>query len=96
MVLDNFSPHTNREMLAWVARHDIELVYLPTDASWLHLIECQFQALRRFSSTAPTTGAKPSRNGRSRLPALARPECLAGQGWHIEAEVHHSLPNVAA
>jgi hypothetical protein len=33
VVLDNFSRHTNREMLAWVARHDIELVFLPTDAS---------------------------------------------------------------
>jgi hypothetical protein len=49
VVLDNFSPHHTRELREWTAEHDIELIYLPTDASWLNLIECQFQALRRFA-----------------------------------------------
>ena len=34
----------------WAAEHDIVLVYLLTFASWLNLIECQFQALRRSAS----------------------------------------------
>ena len=49
MVLDNFSPHHKEDLRDWVAEHDIEFVYLPTYASWLNLIECQFTALRRFT-----------------------------------------------
>jgi len=48
VVLDNFSPHKKTELGAWVADHDIELVFTPTYSSWLNLIECQFQALRSF------------------------------------------------
>jgi hypothetical protein len=47
VICDNFSPHKKPELRPWVAEHDIELVYLPTYSSWLNLIECQFQALRR-------------------------------------------------
>lgn len=66
VVLDNFSPHHKKELREWAAGHDIELVYLPTYASWLNLIECQFQAAHAGSrSTAPTTAALPSRIGRS-------------------------------
>src|SRR5450756_3215342 len=46
VVLDNFSPHKKTELQAWVAEHDIELVFTPTYSSWLNLIECQFGALR--------------------------------------------------
>jgi transposase len=49
VVLDNFSPHKKTELQAWVADHDIELVFTPTYSSWLNLIECQFQALRSFA-----------------------------------------------
>ena len=49
VALDNFSPHKMRELLAWLAQHDIELVCLPTNASWINLIECRFQALRRVA-----------------------------------------------
>jgi transposase len=48
-VLDDFSPHLKKELRDWTSEHDIELVDLPTYASWLNLIECQFQALRRSS-----------------------------------------------
>lgn len=30
-------------------KNDIELVFLPTNASWLNRIECHFTALRKFA-----------------------------------------------
>jgi transposase len=97
VVLDNFSPHHKCELGEWAQAHDIELVYLPTYASWLNLIECQFQALRRFAlnGTDYPSHAEQDRAIRAYLrwhnrnPRPAKP-------WRINAEVHHSLPNVAA
>jgi transposase len=97
VVLDNFSPHHKRELRDWTTAHDIELVYLPTYASWLNLIECQFQALRRFTLTG-TDYASHAEQGAAIHAYLrwhdrnARP----AKPWRIKAEVHHSLPAVAA
>lgn len=53
VVLDNFSPHLttklDRRVGEYVAAHNIELAYVPTNASWLNRIEPQFTALRYFA-----------------------------------------------
>ncbi|MET8308800.1 transposase [Micromonospora sp. NPDC005173] len=35
LICDNFSPHKHPEVKAWCAAHQVELVFLPTYASWL-------------------------------------------------------------
>jgi transposase len=49
VVCDNFSPHRKAEVLAWSAAHDVELVFTPSNASWLNWIESEFTALRYFT-----------------------------------------------
>jgi transposase len=49
IVLDNFSPHRRQEVRGWCDEHDVELVFLPTYASWLNWIESEFAALRYFT-----------------------------------------------
>ena len=53
VVLDNFSPHlstrTDRRVADWAAANNVELAYVPTNASWLNRIEAQFHALRYFT-----------------------------------------------
>jgi transposase len=53
IVLDNFSPHlsTNKDTRVgdWVKANNVELAYVPTNASWMNRIEAQFQALRYFT-----------------------------------------------
>ena len=53
IVLDNFSPHlstrTDRRVADWAVANNVELAYVPTNASWLNRIEAQFQALRYFT-----------------------------------------------
>jgi transposase len=53
IVLDNFSPHlsTRRDNRVgdWAEANNVELAYVPTNASWLNRIEAQFQALRYFT-----------------------------------------------
>ena len=53
IVLDNFSPHLSTRIDTrvgdWAASNNIELAYVPTNASWLNRIEAQFQALRYFT-----------------------------------------------
>lgn len=49
LILDNFSPHKKEEVTSWCKKNDIELVFLPTNASWLNRIECHFTALRKFA-----------------------------------------------
>jgi transposase len=61
LVCDNYGPHQKAEVLAWCADHDIELVFTPTNASWLNWIECEFTALRYFTldgSDYPTHAAQ--------------------------------------
>lgn len=97
VVLDNFSPHKKAELRAWVALHDIELVYLPTYASWLNLIECQFQALRRFALNGTDYQSHAEQN--TAIHAYVRwhnRNARPAKPWRLNAEVHHSLPAVAA
>jgi transposase len=49
LIVDNFSPHKHPEVTAWAAVNDVELVFLPTYASWLNWIEAHFAALRYFA-----------------------------------------------
>jgi transposase len=49
VIADNFSPHRRAEVVAWCTANDVELVFLPTYASWLNWIEAEFAALRYFA-----------------------------------------------
>ncbi|MDQ4145405.1 MAG: IS630 family transposase [Actinomycetota bacterium] len=49
IILDNFSPHRRQEVRDCCAHHNVELVFLPTYASWLNWIESEFAALRYFT-----------------------------------------------
>ena len=53
IVMDNFSPHLSttkdQRVGTWAAASNVELAYVPTNASWLNRIECQFTALRYFT-----------------------------------------------
>ena len=53
IVLDNFSPHlsTRKDCRVgdWAAANNVELAYVPTNASFLNRIECHFTALRYFA-----------------------------------------------
>ena len=44
LVCDNNGAHQKAEVLAWCADHGIELVFTPSNASWLNWIECEFTA----------------------------------------------------
>jgi transposase len=53
IVLDNYSPHLSTKVDTrvgdWAEANNVELAYVPTNASWLNRIEAQFQALRYFT-----------------------------------------------
>ena len=53
LVLDNYSPHLSTRddprIGQWAAANNVELAYVPTNASWLNRIEAQFTALRYFT-----------------------------------------------
>ena len=53
IVLDNFSPHLSTQKDSrvgdWAEANNVELAYVPTNASWLNRIEAQFRALRYFT-----------------------------------------------
>jgi transposase len=49
LIVDNFSPHKKRQVTDWCRDNDIELVFTPTNASWLNWIEAEFAALREFA-----------------------------------------------
>jgi transposase len=53
IVMDNFSPHLSTRVDTrvgdWAETNNVELAYVPTNASWLNRIEAQFQALRYFT-----------------------------------------------
>lgn len=49
MVCDNFSPHKKREVTDWCGANNVELVFTPTNASWLNWIESEFAAVRYFT-----------------------------------------------
>ncbi len=51
--MDNFSPHLSTKVDSAVGdsadANNVELAYVPTNASWTNRIEAQFQALRYFT-----------------------------------------------
>jgi transposase len=49
LIADNFSPHKHPQIRAWCIANHVELVFLPTYASWLNWIEAEFAALRYFA-----------------------------------------------
>ncbi|HEU5437961.1 MAG TPA: transposase [Ktedonobacterales bacterium] len=53
IVMDNYSPHlsTKKDIRVgeWAAANNLELAYVPTNASFLNRIECHFAALRYFA-----------------------------------------------
>jgi len=49
IVLDNYQTHLTAETLTWAKTHRIKFYWLPTNASWLNRIECQFTALKKFA-----------------------------------------------
>jgi len=97
VVLDNSSPHPGAEFRDLAAGHDIEVAYLPTYASGPNLIECQFQALRRLAlnSTDYRSHAEQERAIHAYL-RWCNQNARPAKPWRIKAEVHHSLPDVAA
>ncbi len=57
LVLDNFSPHLGVEVRGWCRQNNVRLCFLPTDASWLNRIECQFTPLRKAVLTCCDYGS---------------------------------------
>jgi hypothetical protein len=53
IVMDNYAPHlsTKKDTRVgdWAATNNVELAYVPTNASFLNRIECHFTALRYFA-----------------------------------------------
>jgi hypothetical protein len=65
VIVDNFAPHRRREVREWCDDHDVELVFLPTYASWLNWIEAESPPCATSHSTAPTTPPTQNRPKRS-------------------------------
>lgn len=53
IVMDNYSPHVSTKkdtrVGEWAEANNLELAYVPTNASFLNRIECHFTALRSFA-----------------------------------------------
>lgn len=49
VVCDNYGPHKKAQVVDWCSANGIELVFTPSNASWLNWIECEFTALRYFT-----------------------------------------------
>src|SRR3954470_1738435 len=63
LVCDNYGSHGKAEVTTWCAANDIELVFTPTNGSWLTWIECEFTAIRYFTlngSDSPSHTAQES------------------------------------
>jgi transposase len=48
VILDNLSAHKGAKIRRWAARHNVELCFTPTYASWANPIEVHFGPLRSF------------------------------------------------
>lgn len=48
VILDNLSAHKDARIRRWAARHNVELCFTPTYASWANPIEVHFGPLRSF------------------------------------------------
>ncbi|WP_460515333.1 IS630 family transposase [Flindersiella endophytica] len=49
LICDNYGSHGKAEVRAWCKGNDMELVFTPSNGSWLNWIECHFTALRYFT-----------------------------------------------
>ena len=49
IICDNFGPHKTEKVLTWAEKNNVELVFTPTNASWLNPIEPHFGPLRKFA-----------------------------------------------
>jgi transposase len=49
VVCDNFSPHKMDRVTDWCAANQVDLMFTPSNASWLNWIESEFTALRYFT-----------------------------------------------
>ncbi|MGH3096562.1 MAG: transposase [Streptosporangiales bacterium] len=49
LICDNYGPHKKLQVTSWCAEHAIELVFPPSNASWLNWIEPEFTTLRYFA-----------------------------------------------
>jgi transposase len=49
LVCDNYGSHGKAEVTAWCAANDAELMFTPSNGSWLNWVECEFTALRYFT-----------------------------------------------
>jgi transposase len=49
IVLDNYGTHVSTTVLSWAKSHRIKFYWIPTNASWLNRIECQFRELKKFA-----------------------------------------------
>jgi transposase len=73
LICDNFSPHRHPRVRAWCTANQVELVFLPTYASWLNWIEAEFAALLlRAQRYRPSQPPRTRRRDR-RLHPLAQP-----------------------
>jgi transposase len=95
MIADNFSTHKHATVKTWCAANQVELAFLPTYASWLNWIECEFAALRYFALNGTDHQTHPEQ-GRSdrRLHPLARPprqtqDQLRTQFTNPQTRLHH-------
>jgi hypothetical protein len=48
-VCDNYGSHSKAEVITWCLANNIELVFTPSNGSWLNWVECEFTALRYFT-----------------------------------------------
>jgi transposase len=49
MIMDNLSAHKGTKIRAWAKKHQVELCFTPTNASWADPIEAHFGPLRQFT-----------------------------------------------
>jgi transposase len=49
VIMDNLSAHKGAKIRAWAKKHQVELCFTPTNASWADPIEAHFGPLRQFT-----------------------------------------------
>jgi hypothetical protein len=83
VICDNWSGNKTDKIRTWARKHNVELCFTPTEASWANPIEAHFGAVRSFviANNDPTSH-----------PALAR-DLQAYLHWR---NTHHRHPAVLA
>jgi hypothetical protein len=89
------SPRTAQQVIDWCADHDVELVFTPSNASWLNWIECEFTALRYFTldgSDYPSHAARRRRSPATSAGPTSAPVPSSASPSTLRPDY---LPNVA-